>query len=547
LTITFQKQLFTNDTVEGNHKGLPQRYAQTSYNGVKLNDRTLRMTNKNTLQPFIELRGLTKRFGSLVANENVDVSLYAGEVLALLGENGAGKTTLTKMLYGMYQPDGGDIFINAQAVRLRSPADAIDKGIGFVSQHFSLVPSLTVTENVVLGREGGSVLSQKALQTQVETTAKRYGLTIKANALVSSLSVGEQQRVEILKALYRDCKLLILDEPTAVLTPQDVESLFTTLRQLQNQGLAVIIITHKLNEALSISQRVVVLRRGVVVGTLNAKDTTKEELAKLMVGRDAALVSRQQTSEPSPNTQVLLSLKNISLKAKRGLEQLSDISFNLHAGEVVGVAAVAGNGQSELVHVLTGMLQASSGQLLRNNQEVQLTPQNAVALGIGRIPEERMKAVVGDLTVAENLVLEQLSSFTTTGQIKHKDILFNAEKLIKDFQIKAAPTDKVRTLSGGNIQKILLARTLSRNPKIIIAAQPTRGLDIGATEYVHQKLLEQKQKGAAILLTSEDLDEVLRLSDRILVMYAGKIVGEFNSEEADVNTIGLLMAGAKAA
>jgi general nucleoside transport system ATP-binding protein len=505
------------------------------------------MIATNTLQPFIELRGLTKRFGSLVANENVNVSLQAGEILALLGENGAGKTTLTKMLYGMYQPDAGDIYINGRAVKLRSPADAIEKGIGFVSQHFSLVGSLTVAENVVLGREGGNILNQKALQADVETAAKRYELNTKANALVRSLSVGEQQRVEILKALYRDCKLLILDEPTAVLTPQDVESLFMTLRQLQKQGLAVIIITHKLNEALSISQRVVVLRRGVVVGKLESSKTTKEDLAKLMVGREATLVSRQKENSQVRESRALIGLKNISLEDKRGLEQLGNISFDLRSSEIVGIAAVAGNGQSELVHVLTGMLQPSSGEIARNGQSVTLTPQNATTLGIGRIPEERMKAVVGDLTVAENLVLEHLDHFVRSGQIKHKDSLKNAEKLIQAFQIKASPTDKVRTLSGGNIQKIILARTLSRNPQVIIAAQPTRGLDIGATEYVHQKLLEQKQKGAAILLTSEDLDEVTRLSDRILVMYAGKIVGEFRGEEANVNTIGLLMAGAKAA
>jgi general nucleoside transport system ATP-binding protein len=501
----------------------------------------------NTLQPLIELRGLSKRFGSLVANDNVNLHLYPGEILALLGENGAGKTTLTKMLYGMYQPDAGDIYINGQGVRLRSPADSIAKGIGFVSQHFSLVPSLTVAENIVLGREGGGVLNQKMMQAEVEATAKHYGLSIKANALVGGLSVGEQQRVEILKALYRDCKLLILDEPTAVLTPQDVERLFATLRQLQNQGLAVIIITHKLAEALSISQRVVVLRRGAVVGTLDSSTTNKEELAKLMVGRDAALVSRQKDYSHSTDARALLGLKSISLKDKRGLELLRNISFDLRAGEIVGIAAVAGNGQSELVHVLTGMTQPTSGQVLRHGQRVTLTPQNAVALGIGRIPEERMKAVVGDLTVAENLVLEQLSTFTASGQIKHKDILTNAEKLMKDFQIKASPTDKVRTLSGGNIQKIILARTLSRNPQVIIAAQPTRGLDIGATQYVHQKLLEQKQKGAAILLTSEDLDEVMRLSDHVLVMYAGRIVGEFSSAEASVTTLGLLMAGTKAA
>jgi general nucleoside transport system ATP-binding protein len=505
------------------------------------------MNPPTALQPFIELRELTKRFGSMLANENVSLSLYPGEILALLGENGAGKTTLTKMLYGMYQPDVGNILINGQTAKLRSPADAIANGIGFVSQHFSLVSSLTVTENVVLGREGQNVLSQVTLQARVEETAKRYGLMIKANAKVSSLSVGEQQRVEILKALYRDCKLLILDEPTAVLTPQDVEGLFATLRQLQEKGLAVIIITHKLTEALSISQRVVVLRRGVVVGTLKSSETNKEELARLMVGREASLVSRQKENEAKTKTQVLLSVNKLSLKDKRGVEQLSDISFDLCAGEVLGIAAVAGNGQSELVHVLTGMMQPSSGEILRNGQPVSLTPHKAVGLGIGRIPEERMNAVVGELTVAENLVLEQLTEFTSTGQLKEKTMLDYAEKLIQEFQIKARPTDKVRTLSGGNIQKIILARTLSRNPQIIIAAQPTRGLDIGATQYVHQKLLEQKQKGAAVLLTSEDLDEVTRLSDRILVMYAGRVVGEFESEDATKQQLGLLMAGAKAA
>jgi general nucleoside transport system ATP-binding protein len=505
------------------------------------------MTPTTSLQPFTELRGLSKRFGSLIANDNISLSLQAGEILALLGENGAGKTTLTKMLYGMYQPDAGDIVMSGQVVRLRSPADAIAKGIGFVSQHFSLVPSLTVAENVVLGREGSAVLQGSSLQRRVEETAKRYGLSVEAKAKVSSLSVGEQQRVEILKALYRDCKLLILDEPTAVLTPQDVGSLFATLRQLQRQGLAVIIITHKLAEALSISQRIVVLRRGVVVGTLDSSTTSQEDLARLMVGRDAALVSREQNTQQPLGTRALLSLQKISLKDKRGLEQLSDISLELHAGEIVGIAAVAGNGQSELVSVLTGMLQPSSGTLLRNGQAITLTPQNALSFGIGRIPEERLKAVVGDLTVAENLALEHLTTFTSLGQLEHKKLLVNAEQLIKAFQIKAKPSDKVRTLSGGNIQKIILARTLSRKPQVIIAAQPTRGLDIGATEYVHQKLLEQRQKGAAILLTSEDLDEVMRLSDRILVIYAGRVVGEFKGDAATKEQLGLLMAGAKAA
>ncbi len=479
-----------------------------------------------------------------MANENVSLEIFPGEVMALLGENGAGKTTLSKMLYGLYRPDGGDINIQGKPVYLRSPADSISQGIGFVSQHFALVPSLSVAENIVLGREGSSVLNTKELSRRIAHLAQGFSMQVKPEAKVSSLSVGEQQRVEILKALYRDCKLLILDEPTAVLTPQDTGQLFSTLRILQGAGLAVIIITHKLEEAMNISQRVAVLRHGKLVGVLNTKDTSKEELTRLMVGRDAIKVSSDATTSSGNK---ILNLKNLSYKDKRGLTQLEQVSFDLHQGEVLGIAAVAGNGQSELIHILCGMLQPSSGNITHKNQVVHLNPQIASQLGIGRIPEERLKAVVGNLSVAENLVLEDLSTVTQNNLLNHQKILEIAQKRIKDFQIKANPNDKIRTLSGGNIQKVILARTLAKNPEVIIAAQPTRGLDVGASEYVHQKLLEQKSRGAAILLTSEDLDELLRLSDRILVMYKGRICGEFTKQDAHIQTLGLLMAGSRVA
>jgi general nucleoside transport system ATP-binding protein len=496
------------------------------------------------MQPFIELKNLTKRFGNLVANQDISLEIVPGEVVALLGENGAGKTTLSKMLYGLYQADEGEIHIRGQAVRLRSPADAINQGIGFVSQHFALVPSLTVTENIVLGREGSNLLNTHDLNQRITTLAQRFSMQIKPEALVATLSVGEQQRIEILKALYRDCKLLILDEPTAVLTPQDTEQLFSTLRTLQQIGLSVIIITHKLEEALSISQRVAVLRHGKLVGILNTQDTSKEELTRLMVGRDTLKISSTENTHSSTK---ILSVNDLSYKDKRGLTQLENVFFDLHHGEVLGIAAVAGNGQSELIHILSGMIQPQGGSISYKNQTVVLSPGRATQLGIGRIPEERMNGVVGELTVAENLALEHLGSVTHNGVLNHKRILETAQQLIQDFQIKANPRDKIRTLSGGNIQKVILARTLSKNPEVIIAAQPTRGLDIGASEYVHQKLLEQKTRGAAILLTSEDLDELVRLSDRILVMYKGCITGEFAKKDADIQTLGLLMAGSRAA
>ncbi|MBI1280650.1 MAG: ATP-binding cassette domain-containing protein [Anaerolineaceae bacterium] len=494
----------------------------------------------------VEMRGVSKRFGSLVANDQIDLDIASNEIHALLGENGAGKSTLMKILYGFYQPDEGEILVEGKPVTLKSPVDAIRAGIGLVSQHFSLVPTFTVAENIVLGFENTAILNHDKLNQTVADTARRYGFTIEPNAVVRDLSVGQQQRVEILKALYRQCRVLILDEPTAVLTPRDAAALFDTLRQLQKQNLSVIIITHKLEEVMAISQRVTVLRLGKVAGREVTAQTNPQALARLMVGRNVLEVTRN--TEHIAAESIALAVNDLSVSDKRGVPALRNVSFDVHAGEVVGIAGIAGNGQSELVAVLGGLIKPDSGEVLVSGQPVELgDPRSFNQMKVARIPEDRLKGVVGDLSVAENLALEQIGDFTRAGHLNHKQMRQMAQLLIADFQIKAEPGDRVRTLSGGNIQKVILARTLSRQPDVVIAAQPTRGLDIGATEYVHQKLLEQKARGAGVLLVSEDLDETRLLSDRILVIYAGSIVGEFSADEIDIDQISLLMAGSKAA
>ena len=493
--------------------------------------------------PLLEMRGISKRFGSLIANDNINLEVEQSEIHALLGENGAGKSTLMKILYGLYQPDAGTIRVDGKPVQLKSPAAAIAQRIGFVSQHFALVPTFTVAENIVLGHERRALLSREEMRRTVAETADKYHFSVDPDAIVGDLAVGQQQRIEILKALYRGCRILILDEPTAVLTPRDTESLFETLRELQEDGLSVIIITHKLDEVLAISQRVTVLRLGKVVGQVQTKDSNAAALAQMMVGRETLTVARGE----APSAQkVMLDAADLSLTDKRGVEVLKHVTFQLRAGEITGIAGVAGNGQSELVAILTGMSAPSSGTVRIDGQAVHLgDPREFTRHKIARIPEDRLKGVIGDLSVADNLMLEQADQFTQAGHLNRRQITQHAETLIHNFQIKASPKDAVRTLSGGNIQKVILARTLSQKPNVVIAAQPTRGLDVGATEYVHQKLIEQKQRGAAILLISEDLDETLVLSDRIFVMYKGAIVGEFRADQIDINAISLLMTGAK--
>ena len=527
----------------------------------------------------IEMRNIHKRFGSLVANNGVNFDLRRGQVHALLGENGAGKTTLMRILYGLYHADEGDILVDGQRVTIHSPKDAIALGIGMVTQHFALVPPLTVAENVVLGYNPGVRLNLNQASQRVAEAAERLGIEVAPLALVKDLSVGERQRVEILKALYRNATVLILDEPTAVLVPQEVDRLFESLRRLQASGLSVVFISHKLVEVMSITDQVTVLRGGEVVGTVNTADTSQAELARLMVGRETFAASRLDRSsaigpisatprldrssaigpissesidhrqigpiaEDRSNRCPTLRLENVAAQDNKGLSALKNITLDVHAGEIVGLAGVSGNGQSELAQVLEGVRQASAGRVLVDGQDLtHADPTGMMRAGVGRIPEDRHESVVPEMTVAQNMALEHLGEFVAKGTLDKRRMRQHAEHLIATYQIKAKPDDRIRTLSGGNMQKVILARVLERNPKVIVVAQPTRGLDVGATEYVHGKLVEQRHRGAAILLISEDLDEILELSDRIAVIYEGEIRGVLPRTEADAEQLGLLMSG----
>jgi len=492
---------------------------------------------------IVEMQSITKRFGDLIANDHVNFELRKGEVHALLGENGAGKTTLMRILYGLYHPDSGVIKVKNQPVVIHSPKDAINLGIGMVTQHFALVPPLTVAENVVLGYQNSFVLNQTQIEESVAEAARRFGLEINPKAIVRHLSVGQRQRVEILKALYRNAEILILDEPTAVLIPQEVEALFETLNRLKQEGLSVIFISHKLHEVTQITDRVTVLRDGKVVGTVNTAEVTQKELAAMMVGRETFGVARaeSETTTQRPSLEII----NLCANDDKHLPILKNVSLTVYEGEILGIAGVGGNGQKELAETICGVRQPTAGKILVEGQDVTgKSPSELTRAGLGRIPEDRHEGMVMHLTVTENLVLEHLDEFTRNGTLDHKAIRQYADDLIQKFQIKAKPNDITRTLSGGNMQKVLLARVLARQPKVIIAPQPTRGLDIGATDYVRQQLLEQRQRGAAILLISEDLDEILALSDRIAVIYEGEIVGTLPASEATPERLGLLMAGA---
>lgn len=491
----------------------------------------------------IQMRGITKRFGPVIANNHIDFDLMRGEIHALLGENGAGKTTLMRILYGLYHADEGEVRVNGQVAHVAAPKDAIQLGIGMVTQHFALVPTLSVAENVVLGYTGSFRVNPQAARQKVAEAAARFGVEVNPSALVRHLSVGERQRVEILKALYRNARALILDEPTAVLVPQEVDMLFQTLERLRQDGLSVIFISHKLYEVMTVCDRITVLRDGHVVGTVDKAATSQAELARMMVGRETFGVARQ---ERKPQGEVLLRIENLSAVDEKGLPAIKGVSLEVGAGEILGVAGVSGNGQTELSHVLAGTLKPTGGRVLVGDRDLTLAdPAQVSGMGVGRIPEDRHEGAIGELNVAENLALEYLGEFITAGMLDHQRIRRHAEQLIAEYQIKASPTDRMRTLSGGNIQKVILARALSRNPQVVIASQPTRGLDVGATEYVRSKLLEQRSRGAAVLLLSEDLDEVLALSDRIAVIYEGRIVGLIPAKEADLEQLGLMMSGAR--
>jgi simple sugar transport system ATP-binding protein len=495
--------------------------------------------------PALAARGITKRFPGVVANNRVAFEVLPGEIHALLGENGAGKTTLCNVLTGLYRPDEGHVEMGSEECRFRSPRDAHEAGIFMVHQHFRLVQPLTVAENMILGwsHERGMWFSPHRVEREVAKIAERFQMPIDPHAKIWQLSVGEQQRVEILKALYRGARILILDEPTTVLTPQEVQQLFATLREMTASGTSVVFISHKLPEVLAISDRVTVLRAGTAVGTVRTADSDAKSLARLMVGRDIVLTRQERAG--SHSGEAVLELAGVSAMGDLGTQALAGVSLQVRAGEIVGVAGVAGNGQRELAEVIAGDRPATAGKVTIADKPQHGTPWEAIDAGLGYVPEERMGVgVAPGLTIADNLILKSYRE-NGHGPILHaKQTAQHATELIKRFDIIArGPKTIARELSGGNVQRLLLARELSGHPKILIAASPTRGLDVAATESVRRLLTESADHGVGVLLISEDLDEILDLSDRIAVMYRGQVVGVVNRDDADVNQIGLMMAG----
>lgn len=495
----------------------------------------------------VEMRGITKIFPGVRANDNVNFDLEKGEIHVLLGENGAGKTTLMNILYGMYQPDAGEIYVNGKKVNMKSPSDAIKCGIGMVHQHFMLVHNFTVAENIILGMEpkkGLNIDMKKSIQ-DVENLTKAYGFNIGPNEIIEDITVGQQQKVEILKALYRGVDILILDEPTAVLTPQEIEELGIILKNLVNEGKSIILITHKLKEVMSMSDRVTILRRGKVVDTLNTSDTNIDKLAELMVGRKVSLTVEKKPAEPKG---VILKVENLKALDQRGVQALKGINLEVRAGEILGIAGVDGNGQSELVEVITGLRKPTEGKVIMNGKDITgKSAKEVIESGISHIPEDRHKrGLILKYSLAENAILgiHDKKPFANGILIDYAKVKEYAKKLIKDFDIRT-PNEEVMasSLSGGNQQKMVVAREIVKDPDLLIAAQPTRGLDVGAIEYIHKRLIAERDKNKAVLLVSLELDEIMSLSDRIAVIYDGRIVGILDAKDATENELGLLMAG----
>jgi general nucleoside transport system ATP-binding protein len=513
------------------------------------------MSNQDT--NILEVRNITKRFPGVLANDKVNFSLRKGEIHALLGENGAGKTTLMNIIYGLYSPDEGEFLVNGKPIEIKGPHDAINYGIGMVHQHFMLVPVFTVTENIMLGAETDhrgtpnstplAYLDRKEVAKRVAALSQQYGLEVDPNAIVEDLPVGVQQRVEIMKALYRKANILILDEPTAVLTPQEAEDLAHIMRELTRQGVSIVFITHKLKEVLAVADRITVMRTGQVVGTVDQKETKTDEtkLASMMVGREVILTVQKK---PMQIGEEVLKVEDLQVRDVRGLLAVQGVSFNVCAGEVLGIAGVQGNGQTELAEVLTGLRPVQSGRFSLAGQDLTgQIPRAITEAGLAHIPEDRQRhGLVLSYTVADNLVLCDYYQprFSKGVVIQQNQVNVNAQKLIKEYDVRTpSPYVAAGKLSGGNQQKVIIARELSRPVKLIIASQPTRGLDVGSIEYIHKEIIAMRDRGVAVLVISAELDEVLSLADRIAVMYRGQIVATVERKDASREQLGLWMAG----
>jgi simple sugar transport system ATP-binding protein len=496
----------------------------------------------------LELRGITKRFPGVLANDDVSLSAKSGQILALIGENGAGKSTLMNVLSGLYRPDAGSILIDGKVQEFSGPGDAIAAGIGMVHQHFMLIPVFSVYENVVLGVEpttGPGVLNRRKARNEVREISERYGLAVDPDALVETLPVGIQQRVEIIKVLLRGAQILVFDEPTAVLTPQEVEEFFGILAELKGRGATIIFITHKLKEALAVADSIVVLRDGRVVGTANPKTASPEDLASMMVGRPIDLVVDKEVARP---TDVVLSVDSAIAVDDVGRQLLSDVSLQVRAGEIVGIAGIQGNGQTELVSAITGLLPLASGSItMLGNDITSDSPRRRHAAGLAHVPEDRqVMGMIRDFTVAENLMLDSYYAepFSKHGVIDRPALAQTADELVERYDVRPPMIqNRAGALSGGNAQKMIVAREFSRDVPLVVCAQPTRGIDVGSIEYIHQQIVRKRDEGKAILIVSTELDEIFALADRILVMFDGRIVAERATAQTTPAEIGLFMAG----
>ncbi|MGW8425518.1 ABC transporter ATP-binding protein [Peribacillus simplex] len=501
------------------------------------------------MEHVIEMLNIRKEFPGIIANDNITLQVKKGEIHALLGENGAGKSTLMNVLFGLYQPEQGEIRVNEQVVQITSPNVANDLGIGMVHQHFMLVDPFTVTENIILGKEPSKYgkVNVKEASEEVRKLSERYHLSVDPDAKIADISVGMQQRVEILKTLYRGAEILIFDEPTAVLTPQEIKELITIMKALIKEGKSIILITHKLKEIMEVCDRVTVIRKGKGIGTVNVKETNPDELASLMVGRDVVFKTEKSVANPQ---EVVLEVKNLEVKDSRGVSAVHNLDLSVRAGEIIGIAGVDGNGQSELIEALTGLKKVTTGTISLNGKQIQnMKPRKITEAGVGHIPEDRHKhGLVLDFSIGENIVLQTYyqEPFSTGGILHAKKIFDKARTIIKEYDVRTPDEyTPARALSGGNQQKAIIGREVDRNPDLLIAAQPTRGLDVGAIEFIHRRLIEQRDAGKAVLLISFELDEIMNVSDRIAVIYEGEIVAIVDPKETTEQELGLLMAGSK--